>query len=180
MAIAFERREAMAFLTENAFKTPTFFLDPDVIGRLEAAGVSDRVVDVQRRVLTALIDEDRIKRMSEISARDRGTYTAVDMLSDITAGVWSELDSRSPSVDLYRRNLQRAHVELLAERMDSSDNASDLPALARGELVSLRSMCGKALGRRTNRTTTLHIGDVMARINLALEKVKVVEAGGGN
>jgi hypothetical protein len=171
------QREAMAFLVGNAFNTPSFLLDPDVVGRLEAAGVADRLVGVQRRVLTALIDEDRIKRMGEIAERESGAYTAAEMMSDITAGVWSEFESGSPSVDLYRRNLQRAHVELLAERIESKYNASDLPALARGELAALHAVGGRALGNRTDRLTALHVEDVVARISLALEQVKVVEVG---
>lgn len=169
------QREAMTFLTENVFETPIFLLDADVVGRLEAAGVADRLVATQSGVLSALIDDDRVKRMSEIAERTNDAYTAATMMSDITAGIWSELESRSPSVDLYRRNLQRAHVELLADQIEKEHDASDLPALARGELIAIRALSTRALERNVDRLTTLHLEDVVARINLALRKVKVVE-----
>jgi hypothetical protein len=170
------QREAMAFLRANALVTPSFFLDHDVLGRLESAGVADRVVGAQRAILAALINDNRIKRMSEIAEQGSAAYSAGSMMSDLTAGVWSELESRTPAIDLYRRNLQRAHVELLAERLDSKDRTSDLPGLARGELTALRGMCGRALAAKTDPATRLHLEDVVARIELAFEKDWVVEA----
>jgi hypothetical protein len=172
------QREAMAFLAEQAFATPEFFLSDDIGGRLEAAGVADRVLAAQSSVLDALIDESRIKRMSEIAAREKDAYLPARMMSDVSAGIWSELEQRSPSLDLYRRNLQRAHIALLATRLDSQDSASDMPALARGQLTELRRLCSEALKRNLDATTTAHLDDVVARIDLALNKVKVVGAEG--
>jgi len=168
------QREAMAFLAEQAFATPEFFLSADVLGRLEAAGVADRVLAAQSSVLQALIDETRIKRMSEIAARETDAYLPAQMMSDVSAGIWSELEQRSPAIDLYRRNLQRAHVALLAARLDSPDPASDMPALARGQLDEVRQLCRETLKRNLDPTTTLHLDDVVARIDLTLERVKVV------
>jgi hypothetical protein len=172
------QREAMAFLVEQAFATPEFFLSGDIVGRLEAAGVADRVLATQTSVLEALIDETRIKRMSEIAARETEAYLPAQMMSDLTAGLWSELDQRSPTIDLYRRNLQRAHIDLLAARLDSPDPASDVPALARGQLDELRRLCREALKRNLDSTTALHLDDVVARIDFALNKLKVVDAAG--
>ena len=94
---AARQREAIAFLNENAFATPELFLSADVLGRIEASGVADRVLQVQRSVLGSLIAEARIKRMSELSQLAGGeTYTAAEMLGDVTAGIWSELASGSP------------------------------------------------------------------------------------
>ncbi len=175
------QREAVAFLNENAFRTPEMFLASDITGRIGAAGAADSVLGVQRSVLGALINEDRIKRMSELVATGDETYAPAEMMADVTAGIWSELDSGTPSVDLYRRNLQRTHVQLLSERMDSDDMASDMPALARGELMRVMEAAELGLEQNPDPTTAGHLQDVMARVRLALDKVRVesAESGGG-
>jgi hypothetical protein len=178
-----KQREAVTFLDEHAFRTPTMFLSPDVTGRLEASGVADRVLGVQSSVLRALINEDRIKRMSELAeAEPDGAYLPAEMLTEVSSAVWSELERNPTAIDLYRRNLQRAHVELLAERLESDDLASDMPALARGELLLLLSRCERGLQAGPDETTSRHLQDISARIKLALEKVKVERGaapGGG-
>jgi hypothetical protein len=167
------QRDAVTFLSEHAFTTPELFLSPDVTGRIEASGVADRVLGAQSSVLRALINENRVKRMEQIVEENGGEgYGAVDMLADVTGGIWSELEAAQP-VSLYRRNLQRAHVERLAAALDSDDSASDMPALARGELAALLDRCHEALSQEPDETTRRHLIDVAARIKLALEKVKV-------
>jgi hypothetical protein len=169
-----KQREAVAFLNENAFSRPDLFLDPDVVGRLEASGLADRVLRAQRGVLATLINANRIKRMGEVvDAGPEDVYSAAEMMTDVTDGLWSELEGDAPSVDLYRRNLQRAHIELLAGRLESKDPASDMPALARAELESLLSRASKALEAGPDSTTARHLNDAAARIRMALDTVRV-------
>jgi hypothetical protein len=169
-----KQREAMAFLNENAFRTPTMFLEGDILGRIEASGAADRLLQAQTSVLTALINADRIKRMSElVEENGDDSYPPAEMLGDITGGIWSELDGGKPAIDLYRRNLQRAHVERLADALDSDDTASDVPALARGEMMALLARVEGGLEGGPDETTARHLGDIAARIKLSLEKIKV-------
>jgi len=168
--VAAERqREAVAFLNEHAFRTPAALIDPDILLRLEAEGAPDRVLSGQERLLSSLLSESRVKRMAEHATRTEAAYEPVELVEDLRRGIWSELDATPIEVDLYRRNLQRAHVELLAERLASEDAASDLPALARGELNSLLAELVVAFDRAGGRTTRLHLEDVAARIRAALD-----------
>lgn len=168
------QREAVAFLNEKAFRTPTMFLDPDVVGRLEASGVAGRVLSAQQSVLRALVRESRVKRMAEVvEAGGEGSYAPVEMLADLTAGIFAELQGTARGIDLYRRNLQRSYVGLLADGVDSSDSASDVAALARGELIDLRERIRGVAGDGVDATTRRHLDDVVARIELVLEKVRV-------
>jgi hypothetical protein len=184
---AAKQREAVAFLNANAFSTPALFLDPDVLGRLEASGVAERVLAAQSGVLRALINDRRVTRMNEIAATSDGeVYEAADMIADVTAGIWSELDDSpggKPAIDLYRRNLQRAHVDVLVRGLDTDRATSDLPALARGELAELAARCGDLGSAATDIATSRHLTDIAARIRLALDKVKVESSapapGGG-
>ncbi|MFT7680334.1 MAG: hypothetical protein ACI8QC_004340 [Planctomycetota bacterium] len=159
------QREAIAFLHANAFETPYQLLDDDVLLRLEASGAPDRILSGQRRLLASLISEQRIDRMSEQAARSDDAYEPIDMMHDITIGLWHELVEPPVEIDLYRRNLQRAHIELLSSQLDAEDSeASDLPALSRGELAALLEAISAALEGDLERTTRLHLADMRARI----------------
>lgn len=174
---AARQREAVAFLNEHAFATPELFLDPDVTRRLEAYGVSERVLAVQRGVLALLLSERRIKRMAELAATSAdGLYTPAEMMGDVTGGIWSELENGEGAIDLYRRNLQRAHVDMLIRGLDSDDPASDKRALSRAELRRIATLAEGA-GDAPDAATALHLEDVTVRIRTALEKV-MVETGG--
>lgn len=175
------QKEAVQFLNENAFQRPELFLDPDVLGRLESSGVADRVLAAQRGVLGLLMFPGRLKRMSALAEQGEG-YAPADFLSDVTAGLWSELDSGAPSVGYYRRNLQRAHVNMLTAALDTDDAASDVSALARGELTALRDRATAAAEQASDKATKHHLMDVGARIQQALDQVMVKsdEDNGGN
>ncbi|MFG0257511.1 MAG: zinc-dependent metalloprotease [Phycisphaerales bacterium JB043] len=179
------QREAIEFLNEHAFDNTSMFFAPDITLRIEASGVADRVAQAQGRLLRSLIADQRIKRMSEHAQRDGDdTYTPSDMLGELREGIWSELDGRVRDVTLPRRNVQRAHVDTLIQRMTPDEDApsspfggggggdpvvSDLPALARAELAAILEMCEDALERTSDDMTRAHLMDVAAKIRLAFD-----------
>src|SRR6267143_485130 len=143
-----KQREAVAFLNEHAFQTPGYLVDTNILQRLEPNGAADRILNSQRRLVSVLIDDARCKRMAEVASRSPNpAYLPTDLLSDLRSGLWSELDAAAVEINLYRRNLQRAHVEILGTHANRTDAASDLPALARGELKSLLAAIKSAAGK---------------------------------
>jgi hypothetical protein len=175
-AIAPEQQEkAVAFLNEHAFKTPGFLVRPDVLLRLEADGAADRILGMQRGLLGSLMSEPRLKRMAEHVSRatDGEPYRPIDLITDLTDGIFAELDPEDAKpIDLYRRNLQRAYVDMLIEQVKADSNSSDLPALARGELRRLSETIGSGLSLAAiNRdpTTLYHVQDLRDRIAQALD-----------
>ena len=166
-----KQKEAIEFLNRHAFQTPKELLDPDIIWRLEADGAADRLLSGQRRLLRSLISERRIKRMSEHAALSgEEAYPVDEMLGDIRKGIWGELDRSPLKVDLYRRNLQRAHVEALAAELAKTDASSDLPALSRGELVSLgQTLESTRTKAKADTMTQRHLDDLIHRVKKALE-----------
>ncbi len=170
------QKAALAFLNEHGFHAPTSLLQPELLRRLQADGVSQRILASQKALLAALISEPRTRRMTENAAAvaaGENAYTPHEMLEDLRRGVWSELEQRPLSIDLYRRNLQRAHVELLAAQLKGEAfPSSDLPALARGELASLLQAVQRALAAvrpGTEDEPTLHLRDIEARIRQSLD-----------
>jgi hypothetical protein len=123
----------------------------------------------------------RIARLVEQEALDGvAAYRALDFLADVRKGIWSEFYNGSPAkVDPYRRNLQRAYVETLADRINGRLAAvDDTRAFFRGELKSLDADLRAAAPRVADRATRLHIDDVRAQIERALDHTVQESAAG--
>ncbi|MGE3821805.1 MAG: zinc-dependent metalloprotease [Isosphaeraceae bacterium] len=168
-----QQKKAVAFLNANAFKTPEAFVTSEITQRLEATGTADRVLRSQTGLLGTLLSETRIKRLAEEATRNpSGAYAPTQLMEDLTGGIFGELKESSVTVDLYRRNLQRAYVDRLTKAVEQRSTTSDMPALARGALVKLLADVSEALltnGKTKDEATRLHLADLKARINETLE-----------
>lgn len=172
-----QQKKAVAFLGAHSFQTPAALVANDIVERLEPNGAADRLVSAQRQILSTLLSDSRIKRMSEQAVRDpKSAYTPLELMNDLTSGIVGELRSESVEVDLYRRNLQRTYIELLGDKLKAEGATSDLPMLARGVLNDLKSLIDQANSKVKDPATGLHLADLQARIKQALEPKAVVNA----
>ena len=177
-----DQRRAMAFLNKLAFERPDWLLDEDILRRIEHAGAVERIRNVQVGVLDRLLDAQRLARLIDAEAvMSSDTYTAVEMLTDLRNGVWSELED-GDAIGPFRRNLQRGYIEQMNDLMTEEVTAppasvrefigftpvdvsqSDIRAYVRGELETLRDEIDTALRSTDDRTTELHLRDARARI----------------
>lgn len=163
---------ALTFLQEHAFRMPAAFLKPEVLRRIEPAGALARVRTAQVRVLENLLSTPRLVRLSEQAALDGpAAYAPTKFLADLRKGLWSEAyGAAAPAVNAFRRNLQRAHIELLAERVSGRTAvADDVRAFFRSELRTLDVDLRVARTRTTDRETRFHLDDARAQIAKALD-----------
>jgi hypothetical protein len=130
-----EQRRAVRFLVERAFATPTRLLDREVVKRIAPTGDTTPLQGSSLELLRRLIDPGVFHRLVEAAGPDAG-YLPADLLADLNAGLFAELAAQSPSVDAYRRELQRNYVDvLLAREMPpvdvpperAGDDAADVP-----------------------------------------------------
>jgi hypothetical protein len=185
--------EAVRFLNENAFATPTYFLDTAVLRRIEPTGFVERIRTRQTALLNTLLQDSRLSRLAEQGATmPAGTaYTLTDLLDDLRGGIFSEVGAARPSVDAYRRNLQQAFVDQM-NRLINTPLVTPLPpgfggfpgfipppprpadarSVARLELRELQTSLGTAAGRAADRTTRAHFLDLQARIGQILSPLQ--------
>ena len=165
------QRDAVAFLNEHGFRVPDSLIQPDILLRLEASGAADRILSAQKRLLNSMVSEQRVKRMAEHATRfPDDAYLPVEMLEEIREEIWSELQADRVKIDLYRRNLQRAHVEALARFVKKETAETDLPALSRSELELVLEALRHHTHKAEDRTTQAHLKDQIARIMKLLDK----------
>ena len=174
-----QQKKAVAFLIANGFSTPKSLIAPDIIQRLESGGAADRILGAQKTLLRVLINEGRVKRMAEQVAVDpKASYSPDEMLADIRKGLWGDLKGDGPEMDLYRRNLLRAHVETLIAEVVKDTANSDLPSLARGELKILQNELAGAKGNAGPAATQGFLDDIRSRVSQALAPKTYIQTGG--
>jgi hypothetical protein len=169
------QQEAVQFLLQNAFTTPTYFLDPELLRRLEPAGAVGRVRTRQNALLSTMFQDARLGRLADQSALATPAspaYTIGELFTDVSRGIFSEATQARPVTDEYRRDLQRSfvsHMErLMGELPNQSPRPADARALARATLVSLDGTLEGALGSTTHAPTAAHFTDLRARIDQIL------------
>jgi Met-zincin/Domain of unknown function (DUF5117)/Domain of unknown function (DUF5118) len=181
------QKNAMGYLQRETFTTPKWLLDENILKKIEHAGSLDRLRNAQVATLNTLLEPSRLARLLEAEAAlGNKTYTAIEMCTDLRNGLWSELAS-GKTIDAYRRNLQRAHIERLEFLMKEEPilppanfrafagytpvdvSQSDIRPIVRAELKTLRAQIGGAIVRTTDALSKYHLEDAVQRINLILD-----------
>ncbi len=174
------QHEALLYLNRTAFHVPEMFLNRDILRRIENEGVVERFRLQQSRVLSSLLSQSRLERLSEFEAmaeRPSDVYTMADLMTDLRAGVWGELSQSSVRVDVYRRNLQRAFLQVADSRINPTEAElnrqnnpapdpaeSDVRAVMRAALQDLDRLAQQAVPKAADPMTRIHLRDVRTEI----------------
>ncbi|HSJ64767.1 MAG TPA: zinc-dependent metalloprotease [Gemmatimonadaceae bacterium] len=181
--------EAMTFLNERVFSTPTYLIRPQIAARIEAGGMIRRVNNAQGRVLNTVLDDGRMNRLLEqeaIAENTREVYTLAGMLDDLRRGLWSEVYSGRLAIDAFRRELQNRYLAAIDRKLNPppptpaqqaqqqfgaapAPLAEDAKSHLRGELVTLRADLQRAVSRAADRPTRLHLQGAISRIDAILD-----------
>lgn len=181
-----KQKEAVKFINDNLFSTPEWMLDEEIINRLRDYGTVESMRSMQVRTLNSLLEWRKLGRVIENEAMNGSdAYGILDLFSDVRNGVWSELRN-GRTIDTYRRNLQRAHIERLELLMTGEmppipfqfrqffgpgidASQSDIRAVVRGELKTMLSRIRAAVPRTRDRMSKLHLEDAIERIDNILD-----------
>jgi hypothetical protein len=162
--------QAVQFLVANAFKTPTMLINPDVLERVEPYGAVSRLRNAQTSLLNSLLQAARLDRMAEQASSNPTAYAPLQLLTDLRAGVWSELAARSKSIDIYRRNVQRGYLDVIDNRLNGGAEPTDeVRSLLKGELRALDRQIAAALPATTDAVTQRHLQDSRDTIQAILD-----------
>jgi hypothetical protein len=180
------QREAVRFLSANAFQVPQMFLDPEILWRIEARGGIDRIRDAQTSLFASLLQPSKLNTLVEYEAlMGNSTYTLSEYLTDMRNGVWSELDNRTVTVSVYRRNLQRAFLDRVNTELNPPAPpagaaaplgagrppawGNDVRAMLKAELRTIDGMAARAQARAGDAMTRVHLADVRSEIDKILD-----------
>jgi len=176
-----KQREAVEFINEQLFRTPTWMIKKEYVNRFQITGIVEQVRSVQTRTLNELLSTSRLARVLENEALNGASaYTIDELFEDLREGVWGDPEQ----ADIYRRSLQLAHVEKLKEllmeeqqlprgfparygtRIDVSQ--SDIRSQVRVELEILQKRAKKA-ARKSDGRNEAHYEYIEAMIEKMME-----------
>lgn len=174
-----KQKEALNWLHSNAFQTPTWLVDKNILQNINYQGYIDKVSKAQARHLNNLLSADRLGRLFDSYLIDTKAYSAEEFLSDVRKGIWKESYTLENS-STFRRGLQRAYLDRMDYLLnddfknfkDYNISLSDLRAMIRGELNTLRSRLIIAKNNAPNTIMKYHYIDCIDRIDKALQPKK--------
>lgn len=164
------QHEAMEFLKENVFATPTWLLDTMILARV-GDSPTQTIARSQDRVLNSLLST---KTMSKLAVNEAmygdKAYRLIDYFNDIDKAMWTELEEETP-IDLYRRNLQRSYVEALIKISDRSGKEyRDVGPIAKNKLIDVLARIKKGVRKIDDPMTKYHLKFIENRLAEAIEK----------
>lgn len=189
------QQEAVKFLVGNAFTSPTWAVNRDIIRRIEPAGTLNRLRNAQNSVLSNLMNSARFARLVEQQAIDGNSYSVADFASDVREGIFSELNAPKVSVDAYRRNLHRSYLDIVNSKVNPAPVSSqqviletllnggpavtsgDEKEVYRAELRSLKAAIRAAVPKSADKVTKAHLEAMLDSIDRILNPSESGQSG---
>ncbi|WP_130733675.1 zinc-dependent metalloprotease [Flavobacterium sp. J27] len=176
------QNDAVAFLNENLFATPTWILDLNILSKINPDNGVESIKALQNSTLSSLLSGDRLIRLIETSSLSKDNYSVDELMGDLRKGIFSELKT-GKTIDIYRRNLQKLYTNELIQALDVegkqtaralnrrtvSYNETDIPSISRGQLSELKREIKTALTLTSDRLSKFHLQDLLSKIDLALD-----------
>lgn len=178
-----KQKEAMTFLNAQLFTTPTWLINKELIERTGLNPV-DVFQGTQKNVLSRLLNPGTMTKLINGEALNGAkAYTVSNLFGDLKTGIWSELSSHK-SIDVYRRNLQKAYVDNMTRLVKApvasaspqgmpgmrlmDPTGSDVSSISRAHLTTLAKDIRAAIPAATG-MSKYHLQDLLVRINSALD-----------
>ncbi len=208
-----QQRKAIRFVLDNSFDDKSFGLNSELVNAMgldkwmddRSFGsdatwpIHDRIMGIQSSTLTMLMNPTTLKRVYDNEFRipeDQDSVTLPELLGDVSAKIWSELEDKSkgnftarkPMISSLRRNLQREHVERLIDlalpgggSSAASKAISMLAAENLRQIVKLIEGAEASGADRYDQYTVAHLAQAKSRIQKALEADYILNpsSGGG-
>ena len=165
------QKQAMAFLQKEAFQSPTWLLDPNVLNKISKPAKREKVQRFQVEALYQLMTPARMYRMNaeEMRYGKQNMYSLDEMLTDIENGLWSELRSAQPTITADRRTLQKSWLENMKRALSAASTPpsqgstspdltnTDLPVIVRAHMETIMRQCKAAAAKCKDQMTLAHI-----------------------
>lgn len=185
-----KQRDAMAFLTEHVLSEKALKFPPDLLKKLapeywadwESSGptpefpVSERVLAIQRLVLSQFLANStlaRLRNVESLAAPDQEVLKMPEVFDVLSKAIWTEIptaDAAPPAADAKleisstRRSLQREHYKRLAQMILGPRSGATLTF---GDVLFMDS--GGPTSADARSLARLHLAALQARIKKVLE-----------
>ncbi|MCS7224614.1 MAG: zinc-dependent metalloprotease [Armatimonadetes bacterium] len=191
------QRKALSLLDRYLFSEEAFHFPPSLLNKLTIEkwwhwGSSPtnlerpdypihlQILNLQRSLLNRLFHPLVLARIQDAERKVEEPFTLSEHLETMTKIIWKEvLQSRSKSLNGFRRNLQKAHLQILTSLLLQPSPQAPIEAgtLARRELKRLQEAVRRSAKVVTDPATQAHLDDVLTRITKVLEASVQITGG---
>lgn len=158
-----EQKEALKFLNDYAFQTPTWLLSQEVFEKTQRKP-TQVVESLQNRVLDRILSGGVLNSLYTSQATYKDAYPLDEYMKDLRNYIFS-----SANPDIYQRNLQRNYVKrMVALFTGTGQNNSDLSAIALGTLNEVAALCDAKKNQASEPANRYHFEELKHRVEKAL------------
>jgi hypothetical protein len=195
---AAEQREALEILEKQVFSDEPFCFPPDLYSHLAptywshwGSEYTDRadypahevILMWQERILSKLLSSLTLARLHDAELKvsaDEDALTVAELIERLTGAIFAETETvksgeftnRKPAISSLRRNLQRKHLDCLADlALGRSGAPEDAQTIAYAELSALQVRIDKLLERdvKLDSYSRAHLQETTDRIEKVLD-----------
>lgn len=154
-----KQAESVGFLLNEALKPSPALYAPAILNRVQPSGMFRDINNMQMLVLSSLLAESRLQRLTDQEAMSGAkAYTVSSLVADVTNGAWSELGTAHPQIDLVRRGLQRNYLRIIDTKINvAAPSSTDVKMNALAALKGLAKRIDAALPKTTDAATKMHL-----------------------
>lgn len=161
-----KQRQAVKFLLTEGLRVQPELVDNSILSRIQPEGIVSSTTATASLIMSQLLGDGKVRRMFDIEATEgKSAYTVGAMVADLTNGIWSELSTPNPQIDIYRRGIQRTYLTTMDSKIGVNN---DLKLYVKDNLRLLAKKIDQALPKTKDRMTALHLQDSRAEIEKIL------------
>ena len=113
------QQEALQWLDRHVLETP-LWLYPESVVTKTGADYLEEIRSRQQTIVAVLLAPGGIASIHNASMQSADTYTVEEYLNDVFRTVWKPLNSQDDVQNYFRRQQQRAYVDLLGSALNPS------------------------------------------------------------
>jgi hypothetical protein len=165
------QKEAVAFLNKQVFETPNWLLDEKLLNRIGNPIRIGAVSSVQESTIMQLTT-DRVFNTLNMAEQRYGkgkTYSMVEYLSDLKAGIFSELKTNKP-IGIFRRDVQKFYIQGIFRALEESEKGGNIVALL--IMPNAAEEAPVTVGSDVGPILRMHLGDLRREILAAVPTIK--------
>ena len=127
---------ALDLLTQELWRSPNWLMTPDMISKFSNEGALERVSQMQRGVLSRILDAKKLNEMYSTSVTLAGKSLPISTLLEVLQADLLALSADAP----LHRNLQVHFVEQLMDLLKDKDLASGMKGMIQDALDTTQSV----------------------------------------
>ncbi len=180
------QKEAADFIKNQVFATPTWLINKDIAGKI-GVNSTTTILTLQEAALSKMLNTNTMNKMLNAEAAiGKQAYTINNLLNDLKENIFTEIAAKK-TIDIYRRNLQKAYIERLGNIINPSPvsgnitlffgnttptidtKKSDILSYLKGHCRELKVEIDAAAALSTDKATKYHLQDLSDRLKKILD-----------